>query len=429
MTGVARPIPGTDWVLVAKLDQAEISANVNRQALWIALAGLLALAVAAAVGVFFYLRQRLAAALRESEIQAEKLRALQLLDALARNSASAICVKDVEGRYQICNPAATRLVGKSAEEVLGQDDRAIFPAAEAAEIMAADRRLMAENQVVTLEENLMTPQGMGTFLTTKGPLHDADGRLVGTFGIALDITDQQRLAEELRRSNAELEQIAFVTTHDLQEPLRTVASFVQLLARHNRGRLDGESDRFIDFAVDGVRRMQALIDDILEYSRVGGASAEPVEAEDTAAAFAEALNNLHGTIAAEHADISCAPLPPVAVPRNQLILLFRNLVGNALKFRGEAAPVIQVSATPEDGDWRFCIRDNGIGIDPRYQDKIFVIFQRLHSRADYPGTGIGLALCKKIVERHGGRIWVESAPGEGAGFYFTLPGAGSGQVA
>ncbi|HJW25631.1 MAG TPA: PAS domain S-box protein [Rhodocyclaceae bacterium] len=573
VTGVAQPIAGTDWFLMAKLDQEEVSAEAVRSAQWIALAGLLALAVAVAGAVLFYLRQRLAASRAERESQAERLRALQILDTITENSTDHVFVKDTAGRYLFLNGTTARFMGKSKAEVLGRSDTDLFGPTVAATMLRSDRRAMSAKQPFTEEEDIATPDGTATFLTTKGPMRDADGRLAGVFGIAHDITlrkqaesqvrqlslaveqspvsivitdldatiqyvnqafvdktgysrqevvgrnvgmvksgmtpaecytglwdalalgsswkgelrnrrkngeqyvdltviapirqadggitnyvavqeditEKKRLTEELarraqelqesnralreetemrrqteaelRRSNSELEQIAYITSHDLQEPLRTVASFVQLLAQRNQERLDEESNQFIRFAVDGVARMQAIIQDILEYSRVGGAADRSVEFADTSAAFAAAMANLQGAIAAAGAQVTSDPLPPVAVAPQRLTQLFQNLVGNSLKFRGPEAPVIHVSAEREDGMWRFCVQDNGIGIDPRYHDKIFVIFQRLHSRSEYQGTGIGLALCKKIVERHGGRIWVESAPGAGARFCFTLPRA------
>jgi len=227
-------------------------------------------------------------------------------------------------------------------------------------------------------------------------------------------------AEELRRSNSELEKFAYVASHDLQEPLRTVASYVQLLSRRYQGRLGSDADEFIGYAVQGVLRMQTLIQDLLTYSRAGHA-AEGFAAVDTEAALGEAVGNLATAIAESHAAVTNDRLPIVVGDRAQLAQLFQNLVGNAVKFRGEAPPQVHVSAQHNGAGWRFSVRDNGIGIDPKYADRLFVLFQRLHPQEQYAGTGIGLAICKKIVERHGGRIWVESAPEQGATFYFTLP--------
>jgi light-regulated signal transduction histidine kinase (bacteriophytochrome) len=226
--------------------------------------------------------------------------------------------------------------------------------------------------------------------------------------------------EDLKRSNAELEEFAYVASHDLQEPLRMVASFTQLLAKRYRGELDQDADEFIGFAVDGATRMQRLLQDLLAYSRVGtrGKALAPT---DFNVIFERARTNLFTALEESGARTSSGPLPTVPGDEVQLVQLFQNLMANALKFRGDQPSAIQVTAREEGDQWIFAVRDNGIGIEPAHQKRIFMLFQRLHHRSEYPGTGIGLAICKKIVERHGGRIWVESEPGRGATFYFTLP--------
>lgn len=230
----------------------------------------------------------------------------------------------------------------------------------------------------------------------------------------------QRYTKELERSNQELQQFAYVASHDLQEPLRMVSSYLQLLERRYRDRLDQDAKEFIAFAVDGAKRMQSLINDLLAYSRVGtrGKEFRPVELDEI---MLQVRNNLKIAIQEQAAEVACDPLPQVQGDDTQLLQLFQNLVGNAIKFHGEQKPRIRIQAERYNGAWQFSVRDNGIGIDPQYAERIFLIFQRLHNRDEYPGTGIGLAICKRIVERHGGRIWVDSQPGEGSTFYFTLP--------
>ncbi|HYO57033.1 GAF domain-containing protein [Archangium sp.] len=230
----------------------------------------------------------------------------------------------------------------------------------------------------------------------------------------------QERVRELARSNEDLQQFAYVASHDLQEPLRMVASYTQLLARRYKGRLDPDADEFIAYAVDGVNRMQRLIQDLLAWSRVGtrGHELKPI---DSGHALNKAVANLEALVKETGATLIQGKLPPVIADETQLIQLFQNLVGNALKFRGKAPPRVLVEAERQGHEWRFTIEDNGIGIEPQYYERIFVIFQRLHGKEEYPGTGIGLAICKKIVERHGGRIGLDSQPGHGTTFWFTLP--------
>jgi signal transduction histidine kinase len=259
----------------------------------------------------------------------------------------------------------------------------------------------------------------------------ADG---GVIGIRMDITElkQQEAvlqqttrqleenARELKRSNTELEQFAYVASHDLQEPLRMVASYCQLIKRRYRGKLDTDADDFIDFAVEGASRMQGLINDLLGYSRVGNRG-EPFAPLQAGALVKIVLSNLEAAIADAGATVEVGDLPEISGDRTQLVQLFQNLVGNGMKFRRDEAPVIRISAVPAGDFAQFTVEDNGIGIEREYVDRIFLIFQRLHDRKKYAGTGIGLAVVKKVVEHHGGKVWVESTPGQGTRFQFTLP--------
>jgi light-regulated signal transduction histidine kinase (bacteriophytochrome) len=215
-----------------------------------------------------------------------------------------------------------------------------------------------------------------------------------------------------------------VASHDLQEPLRAVAGFVELLKRNLQGSLDAKTTQYMHFTVDGAMRMQSLISGLLEYSRIGTRAKGPQQT-DSGLALKQAIANLQTSIKESGAEITSDGLPVVYFDNVQLSQLFQNLIGNAIKFRAEQAPRIYVSAVRLDDSWRFAVADNGIGIDPQYAERIFLIFQRLHSREKYPGTGIGLSICKKIVERHNGKIWVESKPGHGSTFYFTIPDKGA----
>ena len=245
--------------------------------------------------------------------------------------------------------------------------------------------------------------------------------------IARDISDRKRseqvLAEQaadLTRSNADLEKFAYVASHDLQEPLRMVASYVQLLQRRYQGQLDTAADEFIGFAVDGAKRMQDLLHDLLAYSRVANHD-RTLGSVNWTEILNEVLANLALAIKESGAVVTHDELPAVHADASQMVQLLQNLIGNAIKFRAAQPPRVHVSALKQGKEWRISVSDNGIGLDPQYRERIFVIFQRLHTRLQYSGTGIGLAICKKIVERHGGRIWVESQPGKGSTFNFTLP--------
>jgi signal transduction histidine kinase len=230
-----------------------------------------------------------------------------------------------------------------------------------------------------------------------------------------------RQAEDLARSNRDLEQFAYVASHDLQEPLRKVASFCQMLDRRYSGQLDERADTYIAFAVDGAKRMQQLINDLLAFSRVGRMGTDgmsPIALSDT---FASAMSNLSVTTESAGAVVTTDPLPVVLGERTLLVQLLQNLIGNAIKFRGEATPTVHIGAVRQQDTWEFSCADNGIGIEPQYAERIFVIFQRLHAREEYTGTGIGLALCKRIVEHHGGTLWLDTSVTSGTTFRWTLP--------
>ena len=274
----------------------------------------------------------------------------------------------------------------------------------------------------------VTPDGNSVWLSVTGEPVLEDGKFRGYRGVGTDITERKRgqavlraAYDELARSNSELQQFAYVASHDLQEPLRMVSSYTQLLQRRYGDRLDGDAREFMAFIVDGATRMKQLIEDLLAYSRVGtrGKELKRIPAQD---ALDRALVNLRLAIESSGAQVTRDPLPEVLADDTQLTQLFQNLVGNAIKFKKPEEPIrVHVGVSDGGAEWRFSVSDNGIGIEAQYYQRIFMVFQRLHTRDEYPGTGIGLAICKKVVDRHRGRIWVESAPGKGSTFHFTLP--------
>ena len=333
-------------------------------------------------------------------------------------------------QYLEVNNAAVSHSGYSRDELLKMKVMDLLPPQAAAGIVAQMQAL----------HNQSGDRGQGHHRLKDGRVVDVEvdahalhfrGRRA-VLGVIQDITERKRAEEKLKvtladleRSNKELEQFAYVASHDLQEPLRMVSSYTQLLARRYQGQLDAEANEFIAYAVDGANRMQGLINDLLAYSRVGtrGKGFEPT---DCTAVLDQALANLKAAMEKSGAVVTHDPLPTVMADNLQLVQLFQNLIGNAIKFHVEKPPRIHVSAEQKGNEWVFSVRDNGIGIDPQYAERIFIIFQRLHTREEYPGTGIGLAICKKIVERRGGRIWVESQLGKGSTFYFTIPIGGNG---
>ncbi len=374
-----------------------------------------------------------------------------LYQSLVESLPMALFRKDAAGRFVFVNRRFCYTLGVPAEEVLGRTEADFLTPALAQGYREEESKVMASGEVLErLEQHLppdcgrhcrcgppdpLTDTSEPRFIHSRlAPVLDASRRVVGTQGIFWDATpwkraelnlerallDLRRLNDELARSNADLQQFAYVASHDLQEPLRMVKGFTQLLARRYHDRLDGDANDFIAFAVDGANRMQQLIEDLLAYSRVATRGTALVEV-DCEEALKRALANLRARIDETGARISHDALPSVRGDLTQLTQLFQNLVGNALKFVRATPPRIHVAARHMQGEWQLSVRDNGIGIDERHRERIFQIFQRLHTREQYPGSGIGLAICKKIVERHGGRIWVESQPAVGSTFYFTLP--------
>jgi len=298
---------------------------------------------------------------------------------------------------------------------------------DAERVAASIQAHLHENVPYDVEYRVRRKDGDYRWWSARGAvIRSPEGTPVRWVGTVTDTTVSkaaelklEATVADLQRSNKELEQFAYVASHDLQEPLRMVSSYTQLLAERYKDKLDDKANLFIHYAVDGAVRMQLLINDLLAFSRIG-TKGKPLVTVDAHAVLGEVIQNLKMTIKETKAIITNDNLPEVRADSSQLAQLFQNLIGNALKFRGEVYPLIHIAATDEGTEWLFSVRDNGIGIDPQFADKVFVIFQRLHTKEEYPGSGIGLAICKKIVDRHGGRIWFESESGKGATFYFTL---------
>jgi PAS domain S-box-containing protein len=355
-------------------------------------------------------------------------RTAALLAAVVSHSDDAIIGKTLDGTITAWNPAAEKIFGYKASEVIGHPISLILPPDRKDEVHHLIARIQNGETVSHYETLRQRKDGqLIPVSVTLSPIKDSRGAIIGVSSIKRDITERRRAEEELARharaltrSNAELEQFAYIASHDLQEPLRAIGGFTGLIGSEYKGKLDANADKYIRFIVEGVARMQTLIDDLLSYSRVGrqSLSIQPVDLKQT---VANVLKNLEPRIREKSAKVLIEDMPVVQADEIQMEQLFQNLIGNALKFTGAESPQVTVSSSRKDNVWVISVKDNGIGIDPRFSERIFVPFQRLHERSRYPGNGIGLTICQKIVERHNGRIWVESHPGSGANFLFTIP--------
>lgn len=367
-------------------------------------------------------RKEMEAAIRESE---ERFRLFFEMGTIG------MAITSPEKGWLRVNDQLCAILGYSREDLLQTTwDAITYPEDMAANLYLFHEIMAGKRDSYQLEKRFIRPDGriVHTIIGVTGVRDDA-GEVRYLVSTVQDITRrvhaEQQLAaklEELARSNDELEKFAYVASHDLQEPLRMVTSYLQLLERRYRDALDDKADMYIHYAVEGAARMKDLISGLLAYSRVG-TRGQPFETVSSRQVISHVLDNLQPLIAESQAVIQADRLPDVVGDRIQLEQLFQNLLVNAIKFRSDAPPRITIGVERDGERWQFAVRDNGIGIDPAYNQRIFVIFQRLHHRRDYDGTGIGLAICKKIVERHNGAIWVESRPGDGATFFFTLPAA------
>lgn len=326
---------------------------------------------------------------------------------LLEASSAPLIVVDRAGAIVLITQGALQLFGYQREELLGRQLALLIPPSDGATLIG--RRQDGSEIAIEISANSLETAG--------GPF---------TLTAVVDLTARRRSEDELRRSAEDLAQFAYIASHDLQEPLRMVASYSELLAQRYQGQLDERADKYIHYAVDGAKRMQQLLADLLTYSRVGS-QGKPLAAVSAEAVLSGVVASLNGTIRRTNAHVSVGSLPNVLADRAQLAQLFQHLIGNALKFQGAAAPLVEIGATALNDCWQFSVRDNGIGIDSQHRERIFQMFQRLHERDKYEGSGAGLAIAKRIVERHGGRIWLESEPRVGSTFFFTLsavPAAG-----
>jgi PAS domain S-box-containing protein len=365
----------------------------------------------------------------EEEIEERKRAEEELRTASAYNrslieaSLDPLVTISAEGKITDVNTATQRATGCSRSELIGTDFANYFTDTEKARI--GYEQVFRDGSVTNYELAVRHKGGGVTPVMYNASIYrDDSGKVVGIFAAARDITDRKRAEEELTRSNADLQQFAYVASHDLQEPLRNVASCLQLLEKKYKGNLDAKADQLIHYAVESSVRMKTLIQDLLAYSRIV-TKGKPPQRIDCELILDQTVKNLRSAISEAGAVITHDSLPTILADDAQLLQVFQNLIGNGIKFRRDEPPQIHVSAVKNQKEWIFSVKDNGIGIESRHLDRIFVIFQRLHKRSQYGGTGIGLAIVKKVVERHHGRVWVESEFGSGTTFYFTIPEKGT----
>ena len=363
-----------------------------------------------------------------SIVNAKMEEELRFLSSITQQVTDSIIAIDNNFKIIYINKAAEEMYGYYFEELKGKTPDILNAEPTAAQIQEEIYRTINSGKI-WIGSHLNKRKDGSTFICELQvfPLINREGRITSSVSVQRDITERlqaekalKRKTEELARSNSDLEQFASIVSHDLQEPLRMVSGYCQLLSKRYKNKLDKDADEFIGYAVDGAKRMQSLINSLLMYSRLGRQD-NPFESIDLMAILKQTITNLQKVIEKNNAVVTYDTLPIVMSNSSQLIQLFQNLIGNAIKFRSQDSPEIHISAQLRDNEWLFSVKDNSIGIDSQYVERIFMIFQRLNSRSEYPGSGIGLSICKRIVERHGGRIWLKSQPGKGSIFYFTIP--------
>ena len=351
------------------------------------------------------------------------------LAAIVESSDDAIISKDLNGIIQSWNRGAERMFGYTAEETIGKHITILAAPETADEMPRIIEKIARGEHVDHYETKRRTKDGRILSVSlTVSPIHNASGVIVGASKIARDITERRRQEQALRdanaalsRSNADLQQFADSASHDLQEPLRMVANYAQMLKKKFSSKLGPTGDQYIGYVTGGALRMEQLLKDLRSYTEASIAEQEPTEDVNSGAILEQVLANLDVGIRDSGASVSRTPLPIVRMHTFQLQQLFQNLISNSIRYRNTDQPRIHVAAERRGDEWLFSVEDNGIGIDPLYKEQIFGVFKRLHGTTDYPGTGMGLAICKRIVESAGGRIWVESQLGRGSTFFFTIP--------
>jgi PAS domain S-box-containing protein len=351
------------------------------------------------------------------------------LAAIVESSDDAMISEDLDGIILSWNRGAERLFGYQAEEIVGKHISTIAAPDRIDEIPGILDRIRRGERVEHVETRRMAKDGrILTVSITVSPIRNASGVIIGASKVARDITDRvlhQKALEQantaLRHANADLQQFAYSASHDLQEPLRMVAAYSELLQREFGGQLGEAGNEYIRHTIRGAQRMESLLRDLRTYMQVSTADQQPADDVEAGEILRKTLGGLQQSIEESGAAVTSTPLPCVRMHGFELEQVFQNLIGNAIRYRTSAPPRIHITAGPRESDWLFSVQDNGIGIDPRFKEQIFGIFKRLHSNSKYPGTGMGLAICHRIVERAGGRIWVESEPGAGSTFFFTIP--------